>query len=295
MARSSGSEKEASRSSAARPEARLRVAYQGVEGAFSHMACGLLCPRHAPLACRTFDEALRVVEEGGAELALIPIENNLGGRVAEIHQLLSETSLFIVGEGFMPIEHHLLGMEGSRLQDIRCIVSHPQALLQCRRLLSSLGVETEARLDTAGSAREVASRGDRGVAALASRLAAETYGLRVLRERVEDKIGNTTRFITMSREEARLESSEACLTSLLFRTRNIPAALYKALGGFATNGVNLIRLESYVQYDSSAAEFYVEIEGVQRDASVRRALEELQMFSERVRLLGSYKAAERER
>ena len=218
---------------ASRVEGSLRVAYQGVEGAFSHMACGLFCPRHAPLACRTFDEALRTVEEGRADVGLIPIENTLGGRVAEIHQLLSETTLFIVGEGFMPIEHHLLGVEGARLQDVRCILSHPQALLQCRRLLSSLGVETEARLDTAGSAREVAERGDTGIAALASRLAAETYGLRVLRERVEDEIGNTTRFITMSREEVQIDGAVACLTSLLFRTRSVPAALYKALGGFA--------------------------------------------------------------
>ncbi len=278
-----------------RSEGKLRVAYQGVEGAFSHMACGLLCPRYAPVACRTFDEALRTVEEGGAEVALIPIENTLGGRVAEIHQLLSETALFIAGEGFMPIEHHLLGVEGSRLEDLRCILSHPQALLQCRRLVASLAVDTEARLDTAGSAREVAERGDGGVAALASRLAAEIYGLRVLRERVEDKIGNTTRFITMSREEAQVDGEAICLTSLLFRTRSVPAALYKALGGFATNGVNLIRLESYVQYDSQVAEFYVEVEGSKHDAAVRRALEELQMFSERVRLLGSYVAAERAR
>ena len=277
------------------PKSKLCVAYQGVEGAFSHMACGLFCAGHAPLACRTFDEALRAVEEGEADLALIPIENTLGGRVAEIHQLLSETALFIVGEGFMPIEHHLLGVEGSRLEDVRCILSHPQALLQCRRLLSSLAVETEARLDTAGSAREVAERGEVGVAALASRLAAGIYGLQVLRERVEDKIGNTTRFVKMSREEVSLEGSIVCLTSLLFRTRSVPAALYKALGGFATNGVNLIRLESYVRYDSSMAEFYVEIEGSKGDEGVRRALEELQMFSERVRLLGSYAAAERGR
>ncbi len=276
----------------------LRVAYQGVEGAFSHMACGLFCAGHAPLACRTFDEALRAVEEGGADVALIPIENTLGGRVAEIHQLLSETALFITGEGFMPIEHHLLGVEGVKLEEVRCILSHPQALLQCRRLLGSLGVETEARLDTAGSAREVAERrGEGGVAALASRLAAEIYGLRILRERVEDKIGNTTRFITMSREEAAVgrDGDVACLTSLLFRTRSVPAALYKALGGFATNGVNLIRLESYVSYDSAVAEFYVEVEGSKHDSSVRRALEELQMFSERVRLLGSYAMAERGR
>ena len=274
----------------------LRVAYQGVEGAFSHMACGLFCAGHVPLACRTFAEALRAVAEGGADVALIPIENTLGGRVAEIHQLLSETALFITGEGFMPIEHHLLGVEGVRLEDVRCILSHPQALLQCRRLLESLGVETEARLDTAGSAREVAERGgEGGVAALASRLAAEIYGLRILRERVEDKIGNTTRFIVMSREEGRVGGGVACLTSLLFRTRSVPAALYKALGGFATNGVNLIRLESYVSYDSAVAEFYVEVEGSKHDSSVRRALEELQMFSERVRLLGSYAVAERGR
>ncbi len=272
-----------------------RVAYQGIEGAFSHMACGALCPRHAPLACRTFDEALRAVEDGVAALALIPIENTLGGRVAEIHQLLSETSLFITGEGFMPIEHHLLGIEGSRLEDVRCILSHPQALLQCRRLVSNLGVETEARLDTAGSAREVAERGEAGVAALASRLAGGIYGLQVLRERVEDKLGNTTRFVEMAREEVAVERDVACLTSLLFRTRSVPAALYKALGGFATNGVNLIRLESYVRYDSQMAEFYVEVEGSKRDEAVRRALEELQMFSERVRLLGSYAAAARGR
>ena len=286
-------------------EEEKSIAYQGIEGAFSHLACRRFYSAYRAVSSRTFADALSLVERGDVSCALIPIENRLGGRVAEVHQLLSETNLYIIGEHFMPICHHLLGISGARIDDLRCVISHPQALSQCRHLLSGLGVETETRLDTAGSAREVSERGDKTLGALSSEFAAEIYGLSVLKDRVEDKIGNTTRFITMGRVRAEVDSTMAgdlaasvesgslssVLTSLLFRTRSVPAALYKALGGFATNGVNLVRLESYVSYDSLTAEFYVEVEGHADSSSVRLALEELQLFSHRVRILGSYRAA----
>ena len=272
------------------------IAYQGIAGAFSHLACRRFYEDYRSISCRTFSDAFSSVVRGEVSFALIPIENTLGGRVAEIHHLLSETSLYIIGEHFMPICHNLLGVEGSRLSDLRRVISHPQALAQCRVLLESLGVEVQPHLDTAGSAREVSERGDKTLGALSSSFAAEVYGLTVLKDRVEDKLGNTTRFIKMGCNKASLSSAEAegelVLTSLLFRTRSVPAALYKALGGFATNGVNLVRLESYVRYDSSVAEFYIEVEGHVDSLSVRNALEEMQLFSNRVRILGSYRAAD---
>ncbi len=279
----------------AKDNSKPSIAYQGIEGAFSHLACRRFYADYTAVSSRTFSDAFAAVARGDVSFALIPIENTLGGRVAEIHHLLSETSLYIIGEHFMPIYHNLLGVSGSRLSDLRRVISHPQALSQCRGLLETLGVDVEERLDTAGSAREVAERGDKTLGSLSSSFAAEVYGLSILKDRVEDKIGNTTRFIQMGRHQAQLSAASSengsILTSLLFRTRSVPAALYKALGGFATNGVNLVRLESYVRYDSSVAEFYIEIEGHADSSTVRNALEEMQLFSNRVRILGSYKAA----
>ena len=276
-------------------DSNCSIAYQGIEGAFSHLACRRFYGDYRAVSCRTFSEAFSSVVRGDVSFALIPIENTLGGRVAEIHHILSETSLYIIGEHFMPIYHNLLGVSGARLSDLRCVMSHPQALSQCRGLLETLGVEARPHLDTAGSAREVSERGDKTLGSLSSSFAAEIYGLSILKDRVEDKIGNTTRFIQMGCNQASLSSEEvssgSVLTSLLFRTRSVPAALYKALGGFATNGVNLVRLESYVRYDSLVAEFYLEIEGHVDNLSVRNALEEMQLFSNRVRILGSYRSA----
>lgn len=266
------------------------IAFQGVPGAYSHLACKKAFPAMEPVPYPTFAAAFRAVEAGDVDLAMIPIENSLGGRVADIHHLLPDSTLFIVAEHFQPIHHCLLGVRGASLETIERIQSHPQALAQCRELISELGVEAVQVADTAGAAQDVADQSDVTVGALASVLAGEVYGLEVLRKRVEDRLGNTTRFIVLSRmrEEADPHNG-AAMTSLLFQVRSVPASLYKSLAGFATAGVNITKLESYIVDTSfTAAQFYAEIEGHPSDALVRGALDELQYFSTTMRVLGVY-------
>lgn len=269
-----------------------RVAFQGSPGAYSHLACQNACPGKTVVPCPSFDAVFDAVEDRTADLAMLPVENSLAGRVADIHRLLPQRDLFIIGEHYLPVRHHLLAPPGATLEGIRAVRSHPQALAQCRRYLKSRGIKAVASTDTAGSAAEVAEMADPAVGAIASSIAGTIYGLSALDANIQDDVYNTTRFIIMSRApvDPPLESPQL-ITSCLFRTRNVPAALYKALGGFATNGVNIRKLESYQLGGTFRwTQFAIDIEGHPRQPHVRNALEELQFFSTEVRMLGSYEA-----
>ncbi len=272
-------------------EARV-VAFQGEPGAYSHLACQTFLPGDTALPCATFEDAFQAIAEGRADLGMIPVENSLAGRVADIHHLLPEADVFAIGERFLPIRHQLLAPKGASLETVKSALSHPMALGQCRVSLRGMGLKPVVVADTAGAARMVADAGDPTQAAVASALAAEIHGLNILSADIHDEEHNTTRFLVLSRErsDARL-SSGPVITSFLFRVRNVPAALYKAMGGFATNGVNMTKLESY-QLDGSfrATQFYADIEGHPDDRSVRLALEELHFFSSHLRIIGTYPA-----
>ena len=269
------------------------IAFQGEAGANSHMACREAFPDMAPLACRTFEDALGAISEGRARLGMIPIENSVAGRVADIHHLLPGSGLHIVGEHFLRIHHQLLGLRATKLADITHVRSHVMALDQCRNIAAELGLQRVVTADTAGAAREVAEAGDKSEAAIASTLAAEIYGLKILRADIEDEDHNTTRFIIMARAADQLPRDEGAglITSLIFKVRNVPAALYKALGGFATNGINMTKLESY-QLDGrfQATQFYAEVDGDPADEGLKMALDELGYYSDEVRVLGTYAA-----
>jgi prephenate dehydratase len=266
------------------------IAFQGEPGAYSHLACTEAYPELEPMPCDTFEDAFASVSDGKASLAMIPIEISLGGRVADIHHLLPDSSLYIINEHFQPVQHCLLAPPGASLEGLKRIESHTQALAQCRGLIRELGVEVVHAADTAGAARDVAERGDLTCAAIASKLAGEIYSLETLRTRIEDRLGNTTRFVVMSRARVEPDPRDGpCMTSFVFQVRSIPASLYKALGGFATNGINITKLESYI-IDASftVAQFYAEIEGHPSDSHVAHAFEELQFFCTKLKVLGTY-------
>ncbi len=267
------------------------IVFQGQLGAYSHLACRQVCPHYEALPAESFEEAFAAVREGGAERAMIPIDNSLAGRVADIHHLMPHCGLHIIGEHFLRVNHNLLALPGVALDEIRTVHSHVHALNQCRQLLRELRLTPRIHADTAGAAAEVAEVGRRDQAAIASRLAAEIYGLEILRSDLEDAEHNTTRFIILAREPIEPPPYEGpVITSFLFQVRNVPAALYKALGGFATNGVNMIKLESYVDAGFNQAQFYAEVVGHPEQAPVRNAFEELAFFSHDVERLGTYPA-----
>jgi prephenate dehydratase len=270
-----------------------KIAFQGEPGANSHIACREAFADMEAVACATFEDALAAVSDGAVGLGMIPIENSVAGRVADIHHLLPESGLFIVGEHFLRVRHCLLGVKGARLADLKEVHSHTQALGQCRAILRELGVEAIPAADTAGAARRVAERGDKGIGAIATRLAAEIYRLDVLKSDIEDEDHNTTRFILVARERKDPPPGEAdTITSFIFRVRNVPAALYKAMGGFATNGVNMTKLESYQLGGTfNATQFYADIEGHPSERRVQLAFEELEFFTNKFRVLGAYKAS----
>jgi prephenate dehydratase len=269
-----------------------KIAFQGEPGANSHIACMERFPDMAPLACTTFDDAFAAVKEGEAKLAMIPIENSLNGRVADVHHLLPQAGLYIVAEHFMPIRFQLLGVTGAALAGVTRVRSHIQALGQCRGKLRKMGVRQLTTSDTAGAAREIAELGDPAEAALAPLLAAEVYGLDVLASDMADAASNTTRFIVLCATPDDAEPEDGpCMTTLVFQTRSVPAALYKALGGFATNGVNMTKLEGYVSEGFSVAQFYLDVEGHPSDRPVKLAIEELQFFCEALKILGVYAQA----
>jgi prephenate dehydratase len=269
-----------------------RISFQGEPGANSHIAAQDAYPNFEPLACASFEDAFAAVSEGQARYAMIPVENSQFGRVADVHHLIPDSGLFIIGERFVPIRHQLLGLPNAKLEELTHVRSHPQALGQCRKLLRDLGIAAVTAADTAGAAREIAELGDPRVGALASSLAGELYGLKVLKADIADAAHNTTRFLIFSREATRAAPDAGpCMTSFVFRVRNVPAALFKAMGGFATNGVNMTKLESYIEGGAfSAAMFFAEIEGHPEHASVKGALEELAFFSASLDILGVYPA-----
>ena len=269
-----------------------KIAYQGEPGANSHIAIQEAFPDATPLPCATFEDALAAISSGEASLGMIPIENSLAGRVADIHHLLPQSGLFIVGEWFLPIRHQLMGPRGAKLGDIKTVESHVHAIGQCRNIIRKLGIKAIVAGDTAGAARIVAEHGDKSRAAIASRLAADIYGLDILAEDIEDEAHNTTRFVILAREQLwAAQGSGPLVTTFVFRVRNLPAALYKAMGGFATNGVNMTKLESYmVEGNFFATQFYADVDGHPDDKNLAYALEELKFFSKELRIVGVYPA-----
>jgi prephenate dehydratase len=268
------------------------IAFQGEPGAFSHAATHALFPRGKPVPCPTFEDTITAVKSGKADYGVVPVENSLYGRIADIYHLLPESGLYITGEHFLRIEMNLLGLKGATLADIKSVQSLNVALGQCRKFISKHKLKTISGGDTAGSAREIAERGDKSVGAIASRFAAEVYGLDILAANIEDAAHNTTRFLVISpTPETPRRGSKPVKTTFVFRVRNVPAALYKAMGGFATNGVNMTKLESYMLDGSfTATQFYADIEGHPDDRSVQLAFEELGFFTDYFRVLGVYPA-----
>jgi prephenate dehydratase len=272
---------------------KLKIAFQGDYGANSDEACRTYFPAYEPAPYATFEEAFEAVKSGACALGMIPIDNSIAGRVGDVHHLLPESGLKIVGERFKPIRFQLMANKGVRLQDLQVVASMPIALAQCRKALKALGVRTEAAGDTAGAAKALAEAPDPHRAAIAPALAAELYGLDILQRDVEDLHTNTTRFLVMTAEAEPPPPPEGadCVTSFVFRVRNVPAALYKAMGGFATNGVNMTKLESYMENGGfTATMFYAEVDGRPRDPGPARAFEELRFFCEKLEILGVYEA-----
>jgi prephenate dehydratase len=271
-----------------------KIVFQGEPGANSHLACKEVYPDYEAVPCATFEDCFAAVEKGKADLAMIPIENSVAGRVADIHHLLPTSGLHIIGEHFLPIHFQLMAMPGVRLKDIKSVHSHIHALGQCRKIIRAHGWRAMVEGDTAGAAREVAELGDRSRAALAPRIAAGLYGLDILKEDVEDEAHNTTRFIILSKNNIRAPARNGpVITTFVFRVRNVPAALYKALGGFATNGVNMTKLESYqLEGKFFATQFYADVDGHPDDRPLALALEELAFFSAEFRILGVYPASD---
>jgi prephenate dehydratase len=279
-----------------RPESAstpAKISYQGEPGANSHLAVHEAYPDFEAVAYPTFEDAIAAVNSGEVRYAMIPIENSVAGRVTDIHHLLPDAGLYIVAEYFLRVRHQLMAREGATLATIKRVMSHTQALGQCRSTLRKLGMKPVPEADTAGSARLVAESNDLTTAAIASRLAAEIYGLKILKSDMEDETHNTTRFVVLAREPDDAEPGNGpVMTTFLFRVRNVPAALYKALGGFATNGVNMTKLESYQQEGTfNATMFFADIEGHPVDRPVQLALEELSFFSTKITILGTYPAS----
>lgn len=270
----------------------MRIAYQGVAGAYSHIASITVYPGQEYLPCDTFEKAMKLVSEGEADLAMIPVENSNAGRVSDVHFLLPQTGLHIIGEFFLPINHQLLGLPGTKIADVKSASSHPQALAQCSEFLKRHGIKPTARIDTALSCQDVLKFQDKSIAAIASKLAGEIYGLDVVAPNVENARNNTTRFLIMAREpEIPEDDGGAFITSFIFKAKNIPAALYKALGGFATNGINITKLESYLlEGKFVSAQFYAEIESHPSRKAFQNAFDELKFFSESIHVLGTYRA-----
>ena len=272
----------------------IKIAFQGVLGAYSHQACFEAYPEANVLPCNSFQAAIDAVSVGNADLAMLPVENSTYGRVADIHQLLPNSGLHIIGEHYVRVHINLLGLQGSKLSDIKSAMSHTVLLGQCRNYLKEHNIESITGVDTAGSAEIVSKNQNLNQAALASELAGKIYGLDVLARHIEDESNNTTRFLVMSPNTKSIKIKENRIkTSLVFRVRNIPAALYKAMGGFATNGVNMVKLESYMVDGSfTATQFYLDIIGHPDEPAVKRAMEELSYFTTDVKILGVYESGE---
>jgi prephenate dehydratase len=276
----------------------IRISFQGIEGAYSHLSI-LNCYKNRKvevLACRSFQEALDLVEENKADIAFIPIENSYAGRVAEMHNILPELNLTIVGEYFHKVEHQLLGVKGAKIDDVKEVYSHPQALMQCKNYLNNLGLHSNNFYDTAGAALEISKLKDKTKASISSSLCAKIYGLDILAENIQDDKNNTTLFIQLAKEPIEISPSKdkTTLTSMIFTTRNISGGLYKALGGFATNNINIVKLESYIpNYKDNEARFFITFEGNPEQKNVSDALEEFGFFTKKIKILGVYYADEK--
>lgn len=271
-----------------------KVAFQGVLGAYSHMACQAVLPAAEVLPCASFSDMLNAATHGEVDAAMVPVENSTAGRVADIHHLLPGTGLHIIAEHFQPVSHCLLGLPGTKLEDITEVHSHEQGLAQCRQTLERLSVQPVIHADTAGAAKDVAALGKPHIGAIASKLAGEIYGLTPLLEKAEDMDANTTRFLLMAPTPQIPAIDQPAMTTLIFQVRSVPAVLYKALGGFATNGVNLTKIESYMRGGQMAsAQFYVDCEGHIEAEAMRHALEELRFYciEDGVRIMGCYPAS----
>jgi prephenate dehydratase len=272
----------------------MTISFQGLPGAYSDLACRNAYPAMKTLPCLSFEAAIDAVRDGTATLGMLPCENSLAGRVSDIHHLLPDSGLFIIGEAFQRVEHCLLGIKGTTVADLKRAHSHSVALGQVRRILAELRLQAVVEADTAGSAKLVADWGRKEDAAIASSLAAEIYGLEILQHNVEDAAHNTTRFYVVAPKPNDVDpATPALMTTFVFRVRNVPAALYKALGGFATNGVNMTKLESYmIGGEFTATQFLCDVEGHPEQPPLRRALEELSFFSTELRVLGVYPMAQ---
>lgn len=269
-----------------------KISFQGAHGAYSDLACREVFPQMETLPCDTFEEAFAAVQTGAADLAMIPVDNTLAGRVADVHHLMPKSGLSIIGEHFLKIEHALLGVKGSTIEGLKHVHSHLHALPQCRKVIKELGLKAHVHADTAGAAQEVSQKNEKEHGAIASTLAAKIYGLDVLRADVQDADHNTTRFVVLSKEPVvpKFDEKATYITSFIFSVRNIPAALYKAMGGFATNNVNMVKLESYVNPQFQVAQFYVDVIGHPEQRPLQLAMEELGFFAKQVTILGSYPA-----
>ena len=270
---------------------RKKVAYQGVKGAYSHLACFHVYPNYEAIACKSFDDTMYLVEENKADMAMIPMENSTAGRVEEIYRLIPKMKLYVVAEHFEPVNHCLLAIPGSSIKDILSVSSHPQALAQCKQNIEKNNFTAKAKFDTAGSAEELFLMQDKTHSAIASSLAAKIYNLDILDESFQDLKNNTTRFLILSKEYSvpKFEKDSSYITSVIFEVSNIPAALYKVLGGFATNSVNIIKIESYASNGTlSLSQFHIDIDGHPQEQNVKRALEELAYFANSVKMLGTY-------
>lgn len=269
-----------------------KIVFQGFPGAYSDMACREVFPGMETVPAETFADAFAAMADGRADLAMIPIDNTLAGRVADVHHLMPKSGLSIIGEHFLRVEHALLGVKGAKIEDLKHVHSHMHALPQCRKIIKELGLKAHVHADTAGAARQIAENGDKAHGAIASKLAAEIYGLDVLRADVQDEGHNTTRFLILAREAdvPVYNPKDTYITSFIFQVRSIPAALYKALGGFATNGVNMVKLESYVNPEFQVARFFSDVVGHPESRPLQLAMEELGFFAEEVTILGTYPA-----
>ena len=271
----------------------LKITYQGVPGAYSHISAQNVFPDQEYVSCETFEICMNLVQNGEADYAMIPVENSNAGRVADVHFLLPKMNLFIIGEYYLRVEHQLLAIKGAKLEDIKIASSHPQALAQCSNFLQAHGIKPVARIDTAKSCEDVKGWNDKTKAAIASKLAAEIYGLDILASNIENASNNTTRFLILSREHViPPKTEERFVTSFIFKVKSIPAALYKALGGFATNGININKLESYLlDGNFVSAQFYVEAECHPESQAFKNAFDALRFFSEEnsIKILGTYK------
>jgi len=271
------------------------IVYQGVAGAYSHLCCQANYPEYSSVSCNSFAECFKKVRAGEAQLAMIPVENTVAGRVSDIYHLLPEGGLSIIAERYLAVHHQLLAVKGAKLDDIQIARSHPMALGQVRKRLADMNIKPVSDVDTAGAAQAVAKLGDKNVAAIASTLAASTYDLEILAADIEDAAHNTTRFVVLA-SDAQIPDADSgpVVTSFVFKVRSVPSALYKALGGFASNGLNITKLESYMVDGSfSAAQFYVDVEGHPEDVAMKNAMEELEFFSENITQLGTYPADKR--